>query len=231
MVPDHWAPIALLARQNGWSTSQVARAAALAGTGHTVSTLAIAVIVWLGGVALATRFGNLMTLLSSLALVAFGTWIALGSLREIKAGERDPGHAHFEHGHEHQHATGVKHRHWHQHDDADWHVVNGSLALVPEHAHAHDTSSRTALLLVLGSSPMLEGIPAFFAAGRYGIAQLGLMAVVFAAATIATYVFLCVASASGAARLDLGPLERYGEVLSGSFIALLGLVFLFFPML
>jgi hypothetical protein len=87
------------------------------------------------------------------------------------------------------------------------------------------------LLLILGSSPMIEGIPAFFAAARYGVALLVVMSVVFAACTIATYVILCVASAGGAARFNLGPFERYGEVLSGSLIALLGLLFLFVPAL
>ena len=39
----------------------------------------------------------------------------------------------------------------------------------PGHDHRHKTTARTALLLILGSSPMVEGIPAFFAAGKYGI--------------------------------------------------------------
>jgi hypothetical protein len=39
---------------------------------------------------------------------------------------------------------------------------------------------------------MVEGIPAFFAASRYGVALLVLMAVVFAARTIITYVALCI---------------------------------------
>lgn len=229
LVPDHWAPIVLLARQRGWTTFEVARIAALAGTGHTVTTLVIATIVWLGGLAVATRFGNLMSLLSSVALVSFGAWIALGSLREMRAGGHAE-HAHLEHAHEHRHPSGLAHRHRHLHHETDWHDVEGSVAL-PAHEHSHDPSSRTALLLVLGSSPMIEGIPAFFAAARYGFFLLGIMAVVFAAATIATYVALCVVSSRGAARLRLGPFERYGEVLSGSFIALLGLVFLFFPRL
>ena len=59
--------------------------------------------------------------------------------------------------------------------------------------HKHRASARTALLLILGSSPMVEGIPAFFAASRYGVALLVLMAVVFAASTIIiTYVALCI---------------------------------------
>lgn len=188
MVPDHWAPIALLARQQRWTTAQTVRVAAIAGTGHTVSTLIIAVIVWIAGVGLALRFGNLVDTLSSVALITFGGWIALASLREIR-----------------QHGQ------------------------MPVHDHARAASSRTALLLILGSSPMVEGIPAFFAASRYGIVQLGLMAVVFAACTIATYVILSLVSVRGMQHVHLGPLERYGEVLSGTFIALLGFAFLLFP--
>ena len=55
--------------------------------------------------------------------------------------------------------------------------------LIRSHAPTR-SDSRTALLLILGSSPMVEGIPAFFAASRYGVALLVLMAVVFAASTI-----------------------------------------------
>lgn len=36
----------------------------------------------------------------------------------------------------------------------------------PLHEHRHKTPARTALLLILGSSPMVEGIPAFFAAAN-----------------------------------------------------------------
>ena len=102
------------------------------------------------------------------------------------------------------------------------------------HGHAHDrpkTGKRTALLLILGSSPMVEGIPAFFAAGRYGIPLILVMSLVFAATTIVTYVVLCVGSVMGLKRVSLGPLEAYGEVLSGAFIALVGIVFWVFPVL
>jgi hypothetical protein len=194
MVPDHWAPIALLARQHGWSNERTARAAAIAGLGHTVSTLIIAAVVWFAGVALAVRFGHAVAMLSSLLLIAFGAWIAIGSWRDIT---KHADHVHSNFG----------------------------------HAHAHETSSRTALLLILGSSPMVEGVPAFFAASRYGAGLLGIMALLFGVSTIATYVALCVASASGIQRVNLGRFEQYGEVISGSFIALIGLLFLIFPSL
>lgn len=67
-----------------------------------------------------------------------------------------------------------------------------------------------ALLLILGSSPMVEGIPLFFAAAGRGVVLLGVVAAMVAAATIATYLLLCVLAAAGLGRLRLGAIERYG---------------------
>ena len=194
-VPDHWVPITLIARQRGWSKAETARAALGAGLGHVVSTLAIALVVWVAGAVVAKRFGHLIDAAASAALVAFGAWIAISALLEMRRSER--------HGHSHAHDGG------HDHD----------------HRPGRKIGSSTALLLILGSSPMVEGIPAFFAAGRYGFGLIAVMSAVFASATIATYVVLCVGSAAGLQRARLGPIERYGEVLSGALIAAVGLVF------
>jgi hypothetical protein len=78
---------------------------------------------------------------------------------------------------------------------------------------------------------MVEGIPEFFAAGKYGLSLIVIMAIVFAASTILTYVLLCVYSTASLQRVKFGKLERYGEVVSGAFIALVGLAFWVFPML
>lgn len=218
MVPDHWAPLALIARQRGWSLARTARAAAIAGVGHTVSTLAIAVVVWFAGVAAAARLGNLVELLVSAALITFGTWTAIAALRELRT---QSGHAHL-----HRHKGGLEHIHWHDHDAAEMHDAAQVVATDPPlHLHEHPTSSRTALVLILGSSPMVEGIPAFFAAAKYGAPLLAVMSLAFACATIGTYVVLTVATVSSLKSVSYGPLERYGEVLSGVVIALLGIVF------
>ena len=63
------------------------------------------------------------------------------------------------------------------------------------------------------------------------MALLVLMAVVFAASTIITYVVLCVYSTARLQRVRLGPLERYGEVISGVFISLVGIVFWLWPVI
>src|SRR5450631_2099177 len=96
LVPDHWLPITLIARQRRWSRAETARAALGAGTGHVVSTLLIGLAVWLAGVAFAMRFGTLVSLASSIALIGFGGWIALSSLRELREHGGDHAHSHGE---------------------------------------------------------------------------------------------------------------------------------------
>src|SRR6202047_2488630 len=100
IVPDHWAPITLIARQRGWTRGQTARAALQAGTGHVVTTLILAAIVWLAGVGVAAKFGHWVDTISSIALVAFGLWIAISSWFELRSGDGH-GHSHGPHGHTH----------------------------------------------------------------------------------------------------------------------------------
>ncbi|MGH7013909.1 MAG: hypothetical protein ACREEL_07100 [Stellaceae bacterium] len=250
-VPDHWVPISLLARQHGWSRAETARAAARAGAGHVLSTLLIGVVVWLVGVATAQRFGGVINTLSSLALIGFGGWCVVSALNELRS-EHEHHHGH-DHDHEHGHGQGHRHDHheseihhvhihrhegrpphvhMHAHALATAHPITSAMAFDPPfHQHSHKATGRGALLVILGSSPMIEGIPVFFAAGKFGPGLIVLMSILFAASTIATYMVLCVYSAAGLERMKLGPLERYGELLSGAFIALVGVVFWIWPVL
>lgn len=382
IVPDHWVPITLIARQRGWSKAETARASFQAGIGHVLSTLVIAAVVWLAGVAVATRFGHFVDTAASIALVAFGGWIAISAWCELSGGashghSHGHGHSHshghdlthldrggvhgpelqqvptghgdlllsiyelgvpprfrltgshadlvkvetlrpdgarqifpfashgtywesveqipephgfnitiiVEHGghphtyqtafaehdhdhgqghgdsddhgqeneptddplyapmrgdvalltrhvHVHRHGPSAAHAHWHDHAPATSHLITANTeAEPPQHEHRHKTTARTAFLLILGSSPMVEGIPAFFAAAKFGIGLIVAMSVVFAVSTIATYVLLCVYSTAGLQRVQLGAFERYGEVLSGTFIALVGVAFWIWPVL
>lgn len=226
IVPDHWGPIVVVARQRGWSLAQTARAAATAGVGHVTTTLLLGAIVWYAGSLAAAQYAREVTLVSAFALIAFGAWIAYGGWREARGhGHHHHDHAHYEHGHMHRHADGTEHVHWHEHHDRDWHEAGENVAALHEHSHA--ATGRTALLLILGSSPMVEGIPAFLAASTYHPQLLLTMALVFAAATIATYVALSVAGLRGVQRRGLGTLEKYGEMLSGIVVALVGVYQLF----
>ena len=247
IVPDHWLPISLLAREHGWTRERTARAAFGAGLGHVISTLAIGLVVWIVGVEAAARYGHAVDLISGIALVGFGAWTAVGAAFEQRReaareaeGCADDDHAHHHHAdeavqkhrHAHAHEGGLVHTHSHAHTASDSHdaaAVDASEP--PRHEHEHSARGRAALLLVLGSSPMLEGIPAFFAASRFGLGLIGVMSAVFALSTIATYVVASVFAADRLSRLSIGPLERYGEVISGALIATVGVVFLACPVL
>jgi hypothetical protein len=278
MVPDHWVPITLIARQRGWSKGETARAALQAGIGHVLSTLAIALLVWFAGVAAAARFGHFVDTAASLALIAFGGWIAISAWRELRGGaghHHGHGHTHdfschshtgdphdHDHSHEPEHAfepaddplyapfrgepsqlvrhihlhrhgrSSAAHVHWHDHLGDTSHAIPANIESdTPLHLHRHKMTARTSLLLILGSSPMVEGIPAFFAASKYGIGLIIAMSIVFALSTIVTYVLLCTYSTAGLQRVRLGSIERYGEVLSGAFIAVVGFTFWLWPVL
>lgn len=225
LVPDHWGPIVVLARQQGWSAARTARSAAFAGVGHVATTLLLGTLLWFAGAALAVRYAHAISFCSALALLVFGLWIAYCGWRSLVAREEGGDHSHFEHAHLHEHEDGVRHVHWHEHHQHERHPLEGNVAAM--HVHEHRIAGRTALLLILGSSPMVEGIPAFFAASTKGPPVLVAMAVALACTTIGTYVVLCVAGLQGLQRAALGPLERYGEVVSGLFVALVGVYALF----
>jgi hypothetical protein len=219
LVPDHWAPIIVVGRQKGWSVARTAGAAAIAGFGHVTSTLVIGGILWAAGASLAVRYAHLVNVTAAVALIAFGAWIGWSGWRETREGH-DHNHSDMGHAHDHVHAAGPRHVHWHEHRDEDRHdVLEGGTI----HTHEHTMAGRTALLLILGSSPMIEGLPAFFAASTYGAPLLGIMAAGFAVSTIATYVGVSSFAIAGLQRVSLGPIEKYGELLSGAFVALVGI--------
>lgn len=219
VVPDHWAPIVVLARQQGWSIARTARAAAVAGLGHVTTTLLLDALVWIVGASLAVRYGHFVSLASALALVAFGLWIAYGAWWELHV--NDQGRLQFEHAHLHRHYDGLEHVHWHAHHEEDQYALEGGAVVM--HAHEHVLAGRAALLLILGSSPMVEGIPAFLAASTRGPRLLAIMALVFTFTTITTYVMMSVAGVRSLQRAALGTFERYGEVSSGLFVTTVGL--------
>jgi nickel/cobalt transporter (NicO) family protein len=134
--------------------------------------------------------------------------------------------------HDHGQARGSAHARWLDQIPKTAHPVPAGIeAKVPPHENRHSTTERNALLLILGSSPMVEAIPVFFAAGRYGIGLIIVMSIVLAISTIAAYVLLCLFSTVGLQRVQLGAFERYGEVLSGAFIGLIGVALWVWPMM
>ena len=185
IVPDHWAPIAIVARQRRWSRSRTAWAAAGAGLGHTLSTIAVGLVAFVAGAIAARHLGREINLASGIALIGFGAWATIAGIREQRAAPAGP---------------------------------QGSADALP---------SRTALMLILGSSPSIEMVPTFLAAAPRGLGAFWLLGAVFGVATVGTYVLTCVLSVAGLARLRFAAFERYGEIASGIIVMIVGVVFTF----
>ena len=155
IVPDHWLPIALIARERGWSRAETARAALQAGTGHVLSTLVIGLAVWAAGVAVAQRFGQFVDAASGIALIGFGGWVAFSAWRELHpTAEQGHGHSHAHdpidghgHHHEHPHPHDAPFPHEHQlapADDRLYAPLRGDAALLTRHVHIHRHGSAAA---------------------------------------------------------------------------------------
>ena len=183
IVPDHWAPIAVIARQRGWSRRETARVAAGAGLGHALSTIAIGILAFFAGAVAAARLGHAINVAAGFALIAFGLWSTIAAIREITVAV-DP---------------------------------LPSSSVLP---------ARTALMLILGSSPSIEVVPTFLAAAPFGVLAFFALALVFSIMTIGTYVVTCVLSVTGLEQFRYAPVERYGEVISGVLVSVIGVVFL-----
>jgi hypothetical protein len=182
IVPDHWAPIAVIARQRGWSRRETARVAAGAGLGHALSTIVIGVLAFFAGAIAAERFGHAINLAAGFALIAFGLWSTIAAIREL----------------------------------------NLTIDPLPSPS---SLPARTALMLILGSSPSIEVVPTFLAAAPLGIVAFIALSLAFSVTTIGTYVVTCVLSVAGLEQFRYAAVERYGEVVSGALVIIIGVVF------
>ena len=208
VLPDHWAPLAVLARTRSDPLHRVVRRSlAAAGTHVALSLLLGAVLIAVG-----LRFRD--TVLRYEDYVVGGLLLATGAVFLIlELTGRGHGHSHEgEHGHSHG-GNGHDHAHPHSHD------------------HDHTPSSRpgriqaaAALAVPFGAaaSPDLTILPVFLAASALGAATAVGSLVVFAGVTMATIVGLTVAASFGVARLTGPWIERRANLLTAGTLLVFG---------
>ncbi len=161
LVPDHWAPIVVLGRQQGWSVSRTARAGAIAGIGaRDHNTCCSASFLWAVGASLAVRYAHLVSVVAA---------VALHRLRPVDRVFRMAGAARTRRtfarrgGPRRMHTTivttaGLRHVHWHEHARRQTRIPPPDSAAVM-HSHEHTVAGRTALLLILGLVADGRGYP------------------------------------------------------------------------
>lgn len=95
LAPDHWVPIAAVARARRWSKGRTMRVALLCGLGHVTVSVVLGLLALVFGAKLLESVGTRMGSVSGLLLIGFGVAYAVWGVRHA--------FAHHIHGHRHHH--------------------------------------------------------------------------------------------------------------------------------
>lgn len=225
ILPDHWMPIALVARAQRWSTARTTRVALWTGLGHVLGSIALGVIV----IALGYGLKSILRVegpIVGIVLVLTGLALFLWSLRH-------PGHRHLDgaadHTHEHalddheQDAEGHDHHHEHTHNHAHAHHSEG-------HTHSHNhhpgnPRARGAWLIPAGiaASPDPTILPVFLAAIAVNVRTAIEVLVVYSLVTIVAIVGLSLVAVWGGYQVQWEWLEHHANQVTAAVLVALGI--------
>lgn len=203
ILPDHWVPLAVVARTQRWGLLRVARVSALASVGHVVSSLVLAGIV----AAVGLRFQHQLEAQQGHLI---GVVLALTGLGFLAWGLRSGGHGH-EHDHDQDHGDG----HAHEHGRAQAPTGQQSLA------------RRLAAIAVpfgVAASPDLTILPVALAASAAGRGAVAGVLIVFAVITIGVFVGLTVLATLAGYQIKGEWLERNANTITALVLIAIGIV-------
>jgi nickel/cobalt exporter len=190
VLPDHWVPLAVLARARRYPLATVARLSVLAGVAHVLLSIVLGGVIIVAGLQFRSVVQSAQDAIVGGLLIATGVGFAAVELT----------------GHGHSHGPGGRadgaHDHLHEGDDhgQDRRGIRGFAAvMVPFGAAA---------------SPDLTILPVFLAATTAGIATAVGSVLIFAAVTIVTIVGLTLAGARGGYQIRGQWLDRWGNAVT-----------------
>ncbi len=101
LAPDHWVPVAAVARARGWSARRTAKIALGCGFGHVTVSAALGIVALVSGTAVVTALGARAGAVSGVLLIGFGAAYALWGARHwITRRIHGHSHEHFDHVHD-----------------------------------------------------------------------------------------------------------------------------------
>jgi len=207
ILPDHWVPLAVIARTRHYPITRVARLSGLAGVAHVGLSIVLGALI----IVIGLQFQS--TVQSAQDSIIGGLLIATGIgfiVLELGA---------FGHGHDHLHGHGHGH-------EGDAHAQRG-------HEHTHEPEGRglhglAAVMVPFGAaaSPDLTILPVFLAATTAGVLTAIGSVLVFAAVTIGTIVGLTLAAAKGGYQIRGQWLDRWGNAFTAAVLVAIGVLIL-----
>lgn len=230
ILPDHWIPLAVVARTQRWSVLRVTRISLLASVGHVITSLLLGGIIALIGLQfqrqLDTQQGHIIGGILILTGLGFLIWGLVGG---------GHGHSHSGEGHPHAHAS----EHRHDHTDAHEHNEHAH-SLEHEHNHANEheqvvqkpakqqtLAGKLATLAVpfgVAASPDLTILPVALAASAVGGGAVVSVLGVFAALTIGTFIGLTVLATLVGYQIKGAWLENNANTITSLVLIAIGVV-------
>jgi nickel/cobalt exporter len=209
IMPDHWVPLAVVARTQRWSLLHVGRISLLASLGHVITSLVLGGIIAIIGLQFQQEFetqqGHIVGAVLVLTGIIFLIWGLLGH------GPHDHPHLHGTgHVHPHEHHT---HDHTHEHDDND--------------EKASSLAKRLAAIAVpfgVAASPDLTILPIALAASAVGTGAVVGVLSIFAVVTILTFLGLTVIATIAGYQIKGEWLEHNATTITSLVLIMLGIV-------
>ena len=225
ILPDHWVPLAVVARTQHWTLLRVARISALASVGHVIASLVLGGIVAIIGLQfqrqLDTQQGHIIGGILVLTGLGFLLWGFVG---------RRHGHSHSGEGHTHNHDIVTTHDHneefKHDHEHRQEH----------SHQHIHATTKPASQQTLAGklaaiavpfgvaASPDLTILPVALAASAFGGSVVVGVLGIFAALTIGTFVGLTVLATLAGYQIKGVWLENNANTITSLVLIAIGVV-------
>ena len=239
ILPDHWVPLAVVARTQRWGLLHVTRVSALASVGHVVTSLLLGGFIALIGLQfqrqLDTQQGHIIGTILILTGIGFLIWGLVGG-----------GHGHSHAGEGHTHTHGLEHGHHdhakeHNHNEHD-HSLEHEHNHAEEHMHTHEEhehiqatkpikqqtlARKLATIAVpfgIAASPDLTILPVALAASAVsGGAVVGVLGI-FAALTIGTFIGLTVLATLIGYQIKAAWLENNANTITSLVLIAVGVV-------
>jgi nickel/cobalt exporter len=213
ILPDHWVPLAVVARTQRWTLARTARTSLLASVGHVLTSIVLGGVIALVGLqfrhSFETEQGHIVGVVLILTGIGFLVWGLTGH-----------GHHHHDHDHHHGSDDALQHPgddgHLHDHDSAP-------------HNHTDDMDRSLARRLAAiavpfgaAASPDLTILPVFLAASAVGTGAVIGVLTTFSLVTLVTFVTLTVAATLAGYQIQGEWLEDNGNTLTALVLLAIG---------
>jgi nickel/cobalt transporter (NicO) family protein len=210
ILPDHWVPLAVIARTRRWTMWRTARITLLASGGHVLTSILLGGVIALIGLQFRSVFEAQQSHIVGATLTVTGLVFMVIGVRERK---HPHPHSH-EHGQDHAGDNLLPHEHDHSEtSDGERHSAGRRLANI-------------AIPFGAAASPDLTILPIFLAASAIGFTAVTGVLAAFSVVTIATFLGLTLSATAIGYQVKGEWLERNGNTITGFVLVLIGVAVL-----